>query len=316
MDLRHLRYFVGVAESQSFSRASVRLKVSQPALSRQVRALELDLGVQLFNRVGRRIALTAEGQQLLERGRTLLREAESLREEARAMAGGQRGVLRIGATANTLETFVPGLVSRFGRRHQGVDVQLIQVGGAALLSQVERGDLHLALTRYPAQGPLRGRPLFPTRVLAVMPPSHPRSRRVVLEAAELAEGPLLAPPRGSTTRELLEEACRRAQVRPAVVFESESPHTLMALARSGLGIAIASSMARLVHRGVKAVPVLQQGKPLGMWISIVWDSRRFLPAYVQAFIAHAATYASRTFPGKSLRLTPPPRPGEGRAAGR
>src|SRR5512145_668909 len=97
MELHHLRTFVAIADAGGVGRAAAVLNLSQPALSRQIRGLEQALGVRLFDRIGRRIRLTSEGEDLLQRSRRLLADATSLGERARALKGGETGVLRVGA---------------------------------------------------------------------------------------------------------------------------------------------------------------------------------------------------------------------------
>ena len=164
MELRHLRYFVAVADAGSVSRAATQLRVTQPALSRQIRDLETELGLPLFDRVGRRLQLTAAGETLLARTRDVLRAAESLREEAGALAGGATGTLRLGATAQTLESLISAFLVGFRRQWPGVDVRLIEDGGMRLKARVQRGELHLALGAVPTGDDLRARPLFPVWV--------------------------------------------------------------------------------------------------------------------------------------------------------
>ena len=113
MELRHLRYFVAVADAGTVSRAAAQLSLTQPALSRQIRDLESELGLPLFDRVGRRLHLTAEGENLLERTREILRAADALRERAGALAGGRTGTLRLGATAQTLESLISAFLTSF-----------------------------------------------------------------------------------------------------------------------------------------------------------------------------------------------------------
>ena len=190
MDLRHLRYFVAVADTGGFSKAAARLHISQPALWRQVRELERELGVRLFDRIGRRVHLTGQGEDLLARGRDLLARAESLGERARALGGGERGVLRVGATPMSLESVLADFLTRWGRAHPGVEVRLTEDGGSRLLSRCEHGEIQLALT-VAGDERLRSRPLFPMRVLAVMATAHRLGRRRTLEVGDLADETLL-----------------------------------------------------------------------------------------------------------------------------
>src|SRR2546428_13890643 len=122
MDCGHLRYFVAVADAGSVSRAATQLNLTQPALSRQVRALETELGLPFFDRVGRRLHLTAAGENLLERTREILRAADALRERAGALAGGRTGTLRLGATAPTPESLISAFLLGFRRAWPGIDV--------------------------------------------------------------------------------------------------------------------------------------------------------------------------------------------------
>lgn len=172
MELRHLRYFVAVVDAGGVSKAAARLRLTQPALGRQVRDLERELGIRLFDRIGRRMQLTAEGEDVLARCRGLLTDAESLVERSRALAGGATGVLRIGATPQTLESVIARFMPRFQRTHPGIDLHLIEDGGPRLFGHIERGTIHLALTAA-ADGGFASRALFPTVAMAVIPRPGP-----------------------------------------------------------------------------------------------------------------------------------------------
>src|SRR5215471_16134487 len=149
MELRHLRYFVAVAENGgNVSRAAGKIRISQPALSRQVHDLESELGVVLFERAGRRLYLTGAGEDLLAYGRKVLNEAAAFRERARILHGGDTGVLRVGATPQSLQRLFPAVLGRFRRALPGVDVRLIEGNSAVLLELIRQGQLHLALTTY------------------------------------------------------------------------------------------------------------------------------------------------------------------------
>src|SRR5437773_4176029 len=191
MELRHLRYFVAVADAGTVSRAAVQLNVTQPGLSRQLRDLEGELGLPLFDRVGRRLHLTAQGESLLLRTREILRSADALREQAGALAGGQTGTLRLGATAQTLESLISAFLVGFRRAWPGIDVRLVEDGGVRLRARVARGELHLALGAVPAGDELRARPLFPVWVLAVMSTRHPLARRRTLDVDALDQQSVL-----------------------------------------------------------------------------------------------------------------------------
>src|SRR5258705_7386329 len=219
MDMRHLRAFVTIVDTGGFARAGPGRHVSQRALSRQIGAFEIELGVRLFDRTGRRVQLTAEGQDLLRRARELLTGADSFGERARALKGGKTGVLRVGATPQAMETLLAGFLPRYRRGHLGVDVHLVEDGGVRLATRLERGDVHLALTAS-TDARFRWRLLAPLYVLAVLPKSHRLGRGATLEIGELVDTRLLLTRRDFASREWFDAACQVAHMRPRVLLES------------------------------------------------------------------------------------------------
>jgi LysR family transcriptional regulator, cyn operon transcriptional activator len=302
VDLRHLRYFVAVADAGGFSKAAAQLRMSQPALWRQVRQLEQDLGVRLFDRIGRRVRITGHGEDLLAQGRDLLTRAESLGERARTLGSGQTGVLRLGATPQTLESLA-GFLARWSRSSPGVSLRLIEDGGTQLGDRLEAGELHLALTL--AGDPrFRGRLLFPIRDVAVLPAGHKLARHRAVEVADVVPEVLLLLRPGFASREWFDTACRALHARPQVLLEGSAPGTLIALAREGLGIAVVPSTVRFARARVRAVPILHAGASLGRWLAANWDPRRFLAPYAERFVESLAAYTERHV-GQEYREAPP-----------
>ena len=299
MELRHLRYFAAVADAGSVSSAARRLHVTQPALSRQIQDLERDLDCRLFDRIGRRIVLTKDGDELLERTRRLLADAEALRECARALAGGETGVLRIGAVPQFIEAALPQVLTRYALTYPGIEVQLVEDGGGPLLRRVQQGELHLAVGLW-RTGRLQSQPLYPGRVLAVMQRRHRLAERNGLAVTELAGFPLLLLGRDFQTRELFDEACQAANFEPSVRLESRSPQSLVALAEAGHGIAIVPSGVRFDAARVSIAGMLDGSRPLGSWSHAVWDARRYLPTYAQGFIEVLEDYTQTSYPGHQL----------------
>jgi LysR family cyn operon transcriptional activator len=310
MNLRHLRAFATIVDVGGFARAATRLNLSQPALSRQIHALEADLGVLLFDRVGRRVQLTSQGEDLLQRSRRLLAEAESLGERARELKSGETGILRVAATPQVIENLLAPFLTPYRRRHPGVEVHFVEDGGTRLLGRLQRGEVHLSLT--PPAGPTRfeSRLLYPMHVIAALPVTHRLARRAVLEVAELADEPVLVPQRGFGSREWFDIACDLAHIRPRVLLESAAPHTLVALAATGYAIAILPSNASVPHEGVRAIALVHRGASIGRWAHIVWDPQRFVAPYAEHFVTELVSYCRRDFPGMKLVKRAPslPRP--------
>jgi DNA-binding transcriptional LysR family regulator len=305
MNFRHLRAFATIADTGGFARAAARLNLSQPALSRQIHALEADLGVPLFDRIGRRARLTSEGEDLLRRSRRLLAEADALGERARSLKSGETGILRVGATPQVIENLLAGFLTHYRRRHPGVEVHLIEDGGARLHGHLERGDVHLTMTAVSGTR-FQDRLLYPMHLLAVLPPRHRLGRRAVLEIAELSNEPLLVLRRGFGSREWFDAACEIARIRPQVLLESSAPHTLAALAATDYGIAILPSNAQVPRGVVPILPIVHNGVSIGSWSHIAWDPQRFLAPYAEQFVGELVTYCRRDYPGRDLIRRAPP----------
>jgi LysR family cyn operon transcriptional activator len=309
MNLRHLRTFVLIAESGGIARASNRLNLSSPAASRQILALESDFRVKLFDRIGRRLQLTPEGEDLLARCRQLLADAESLGERARTLKAGQTGLLRIGAPPQVHEALFAPFVRQYRRRHPGVDIHLVEDASGSLPARLERGDVHLAEVpadeeRFPS------RPLFPIHALVVLPDNHRLARRAMLDIAEIAKEPLVLLRREFRIRGSIDAAFNIAHVRPNVRLESAAPHTLVAVAAAGYGVAVVPSNVLILHKGVRAIPLLVRGASIGTWAALAWHPHRFLPPYAETFVEEFASYARRANPGRNIirRAPPLPRP--------
>jgi DNA-binding transcriptional LysR family regulator len=311
VNLRHLRAFAAIADAGGFGRAAAQLHLSQPALSRQIHALEAELGVPLFDRVGRRVQITSQGEDLLRRSRRLLSDAESLGERARSLQSGTSGILRVGATPQVIENLLADFLVRYRRRFPGVEVQLVEDGGARLPVRLERGDVNLVLG-FSVDARFRFRPLYPMHALAVLPAGHRLGRRGSLEIEALADEPLLLLRREFGSREWFDVACHAAHLRPRVLLESGTPQALVALAETGYGTAIVPSNVSIPKGTVRAMPLVQRGASVGRWQTVCWDPRRFLAPYAERFVDDVAAHCSRGYPGRDLikgaPVLPRPRP--------
>jgi DNA-binding transcriptional LysR family regulator len=144
MNLRYARTFVTVAELGTVSKAATRLRIAQPALSRQIGAFEQELGLKLFDRVGSRLVLTGEGEQLLSDCRGLLNHASALDERAQLLRRGETGALKVAAGPQFIEGVVSDFLNRYAERYPNVQVKLIEaLGWPDILGMLERGEIHL-----------------------------------------------------------------------------------------------------------------------------------------------------------------------------
>jgi LysR family cyn operon transcriptional activator len=303
MDLAQLRTFVAIVDAGGVTQAASRINLSQPAATRQIQVLEASLGVRLFERSGRRVVLTPEGEDLLRSSRRVLAEAETMRERARALRKGDSGVITIGATPPMIEAVLAGFLPGHRQRHPGIEIRIVEDGGESLVARLERGDVQVA---YIPAGDERfaGRLLYPIHVIAVVADTNELAAQKLLEVTSLAGRPLLVLRRGFGSRAWFESACDTANVRPNVLVESSSHNVVLELARAGHGIGILPSAVSL-PKGVRAIPLVHRRQSVGKWTMLAWDPRRFVPPFVERFADELAAHAHERFPGrKHLRNAP------------
>lgn len=302
MDIRTLRYFASVAELLSFSSAAEELGLSQSAVSRQIQLMEVELGLKLFDRVGRKVFLTPAGRELLQHSYEVQRGLDSFLSRAAELSSGKQGVLRFGATPQTLESLISIVLPRFQQKHPDVQVFLVEDGSTNLAQAVEQGEIDLAVGALDRERPLRSRPLFPLVVLAALPVGHRLSNRSSIEISDLDGDPLMLLRKDFMTRKLFDGACQVAHISPRVLIESASPHCLLTLVQSGLGVAIVPSTVRFAKGHGPTIPLTHNHSQLGVWMHALWDSRRFTPPIVKSFIDELASYTEKNYPGKSFRI--------------
>jgi DNA-binding transcriptional LysR family regulator len=189
-----------------------------------------------------------------------------------------------------------------------VEVQLSEAGGVRLLELVEQGALHLAISAVIGAGRLQCRPLFPIRVLAVVARRWAWKRRRTIGVTDLGAGPLLLLRPDFGSRRLFDAACAAARVRPRIALESGDPHSLVALAEAGQGVALVPSTLRITSRRVQVLPVVHERESLGAWAGVVWDPRRALPPYATTFMEELSVHARRAVPGRPFDRSAPPVP--------
>src|SRR5690242_901104 len=296
MDLRRLRTFVAVAELGTVSKAAVRLRIGQPALSRQIADLQQELGLKLFDRVGRGLTLTAEGEQLLSDCRRVMTDLDAVRERAEVLRRGDRGVLKIAAPPHTIESVLSRFLPQYAERFPNVSVELVEALGAEQSAMLERGEVHVGIRLEQGGARFESRVLPSAEALAACATSLELGHAGFIDIGRLASYPLLLLDTGYSIRRLFDAACRLADVEPNILLESRAPHTLLALAEVGQGVAIIPSLQRTHRYNVRIVRVTHRRKPIQERIAIQWDKRRLLPHYVSTFCEALAEYMHTVLP--------------------
>ena len=303
MDLKRLKTFVTIAEHGTVSQAAEVLHITQPALSRQISTLEEEIGFPLFDRVGRHLVLTAQGEQLLGDCRSLLRHAATVDERASALRRGEIKVLKVATSAVTIETTFPAFLHYYAREMPDVQLSVIEADAAEHLELLERGEAHLAISvinvvhvdehRF-------GSFLMPKfQIMAACAPSFEVDAGDAIDIRQLAEHPLLLPAPSYATRNLFDAGCRLANVRPNIFMESGSSHALLALAEAGHGIAVIPSIVRTDRSKVRVMQVTHRREPLQISLAVLWDKRRTLPSYAEGFSELLAAHIQELFPAEA-----------------
>lgn len=285
MNFKHLQTFVTICECGTVSRAAAQLRITQPALSRRIEALQNELSLRLFDNRGRRLLLTSEGKEFLRHSRALLAQAEAVLATGRALGDGRAGVLRIGGAPHTLAAFFPSFVTEYEKQNPDVRVRLFEAGAAKLLTMIEHGELHFAVTLALGHDHLAKQLLPAVQLLTLTAPRSPYGGHGRVEVGSLRDVPLLVMPPGYATRETFDAACRIAGVRGSVVFESAALNALAAFAEAGHGVAVVPATFRRKGERVRIGRLELRRKPVTMPLAILWDSDKPLPRFAEKFPA-------------------------------
>ncbi|WP_184491573.1 LysR substrate-binding domain-containing protein [Streptomyces sp. I6] len=244
MQFPQLRYFVAVAETRHFTRAAERVHVSQPSLSQQIRALERELGVELFSRARGNIALTDAGEALLPLARRILADADTARHEVQELAQLRRGRVRLGATPSVCTGLLPDVLRAFHDLHPGIELLIEEGGSRDLVRELGRGALDLALVVLPMPAPspaLTTVELLQEDLVVVSSAASPAPRRP-MRIADLQGEPLVMFRHGYDLRELTVAACRAEGFEPSFTVEGGEMDAVLGFVRAGLGLAVVPRM--------------------------------------------------------------------------
>jgi DNA-binding transcriptional LysR family regulator len=260
MELRHLRYFVAVAQELHFRRAAEKLHIVQPALSKQISALEKELGVLLLDRDRRHVTLTEAGQVFLDEALEVLAQADGAVTRARAVSRGEVGRLDIGFIQPALAELLPRTLRVFREHHPGVKLTIGETTSRTAIEKIASRSMHFAFIRLPTEN----RPDLCTEVvseepvLLTVPKSHALAARESVAIADLAEEDLILIDRKVEPglHDYYVSACNTAGFSPRVAHEVNSTSVAIGLTAGGLGIGFAPSSARLAaQHNVAYLPI-------------------------------------------------------------
>jgi DNA-binding transcriptional LysR family regulator len=314
VELRHLEYFVAVAEELSFTRASRRLHVVQSGVSSAIQGLERELGAALFDRDRHRVTLTDAGRALLPEARATLAAAQAAADAVAEAGAGLRGTLSIGTMISTASIDVPALLGRFHEKHPGVLVRLrVMPGGSAELArEVAGGGPDPALLSLPGEPPagLAVRQLAHEPLWLICAAKHPLASRDTISLDALAAETFVDFPVGWGTRAIVDRAFAAAGIDRQVSFEVADYRTAAGLVGNGLGVAFVPASAARGLDGVARMPV----SPALDWrILVATSSSRRMSAAARAFLSEllASRLSAPAITGCTDRSSPMRNPAPG-----
>lgn len=272
MDIRQLRYFVAVAEERHFGRAAKRLHLSQPPLSMQIKNLEHELGVELFERSTRRVALTDAGRILLERARGILSLTEEAAEAVKGAEAGLGGRLEVGFISSATLSLLPPAIRLFRERFSGVELDLKELTSAQQVDALYEGEIRLGLVRLPLRAPgIQLEPVLEESLVVALPSGHPLEALDRVPVGEIVDLPMIF-----FTRHLIPgfhaqivELFQRVGGFPKVVQHAVHLQTIVGLVASGLGVAVLPGSAERITREGVVYRALDEPDATS-WMGLAW----------------------------------------------
>jgi DNA-binding transcriptional LysR family regulator len=287
MDLRQLRYVVAVARHRNFTRAAAELLIAQPALSAQIRKLEAELQVRLFERTTRRVSLTPAGSVFVSRAERLLAEADAVRHEMVEHAGAVRGRVRIGAWYSVNRNF-PELLAGFSRLHPLVDLTIREENSDVMLEMLRSGELDVAMLVIRDGLDFHGieRQIYQEEpFVLVTAVGSELARRDEVAIEELASTPLIVFKAGSAVRLVVERAFAVAGITPRIVVETAETSGARAFVSAGLGVALIPRS--VTDRPGPPVAVVRVTPPPIRVSALAWRGAGGRPPSTEAFLDYA-----------------------------
>ena len=269
-DMRHLRAFLTVARLSNFTRAASELHVSQSALTVQIRQLEDALGVTLFDRSKRRVALTQAGKEVLAPLERIVIDTEAVISHTRDMAGLRRGLVSVAALPSLSAGLLPAVLQEFTKKHPAIPVQVKDMVAERVIEAVKKEEVDFGIgTWMKLDRELKTTPLFTDRLSAFVPKGHLLIMRNRIALRELIEHPLVLTSKGSSVREILEAALRKEKLSVLPAFEVNYMSTVIGLVKAGLGIAVLPAIAENIQASAGIVRVEITNPALNRTVEII-----------------------------------------------
>lgn len=285
MELRHIRYFIRAAEELHFTRAAESLFISQPTLSTHIQQLEEELGIPLFDRVGRKVILTEAGTIFLGHAKRALREIEFAEESISNLKGLTSGTLHLAAIFTFSQEMLPLWIASFHVNYPNIRI-VVKTGDSDHIEEsILAGEIDLALTFVPPAAPsLQSETLFTEEVFLVVAEKHALAGRSDMQLSELAEIPLALVSKRWTARRRFDAFMAEHGVVPNILIEMDDLHGILRIASEGFAGALLPRLVVSTYPNLRLIPLAED--KIFLNYGVVWHEQRNLSPAAKAFLEH------------------------------
>lgn len=239
IELRQLEYFLAVSKELHFTKAAEKLNISQPSLSQQIRALEHEVGIPLFDRIGKKISLTKAGRILLSHGKAIFHEVEQARSAIQDLNGLQHGSLTIGSLLTVVNYLLPPAILDFNKQYPNIELSVLGLRTGEILEKLLQNELDIGITFLPVQDKeIISIPLYKSELTLVVPTGHQLTERDHVSIAELQNYPLILLPKNFFLTELITSHCQKFNFTPKPILEISTMESLVQMVSRDMGITV------------------------------------------------------------------------------
>ena len=294
MDVQHIRYFLAVAKHESFSKAAEELFVTQPILTRCVKNLEKELGVQLIERSTKHFTLTEAGQILLRQGSQLLQQHKDIYRQMEDMADGQSGELRISGPGVLLDMYFPKLVTQFRKSHPGVRITIRERGSLTVVQDVLEGGADIGLVMLPlaSEEHLQIIPIVKDEIHAVVHKNHPLAKAESVHIRQLEGLDLITYNQNTTLYHAFEKMCRQEGFSPVIAYQSMMPGFILDILSYGdcVGVFPAPMLRQAKREDLISIPLIPQ---FPWQIAMITKKGRYISKATESFLSFTQDFLSK-----------------------
>lgn len=277
MDIRHLQYFLEVARWKSFTKAAQSLYITQPTISKMIKNLEEDLGVVLFERLGKRVELTDAGQIIFDQSQSIVKSFHNLTAGLDDLMNLRRGSIRIGLPPMVGSSFFPKVIGQYRNQYPGITVHLVEDGAKKIEADVGSGVLDIGVVLMPTkEEKFHTFTIVKDHLMLIVHPSHPLAERQEVALSELAQEAFVMFREDFALHDIIIEACLREGFQPEVIYESSQWDFIREMVAINLGVGLLPKTIcqELDTTRVRVIPL---SKPIIPWhLAIIWKKDHYL----------------------------------------